>query len=225
MRWVVVLLAVACAGALYFRTQAHRTEEAAIAAPQRADLSRLPPELRGILGTTPDPAAILRSSGALPGLGAIKRLVGQGQTKTPEAGTTPFADVGTPRRLRLVRRDVRRDLGALNRLSKGDGASPAEAADTLAEVYSAPILTALGPGGRRAFAERVAGRTQVAQHINVLGFDGIFVSNRRALAQVVYRISVRAPSGRFIARSPQTWTVTLAREGGRWRFVHGFEAR
>jgi hypothetical protein len=223
MRWVVVLLAVACAGALYFRTQAHRTQEAAIAAPQRADLSRLPPELRGFLGTTPDPSAILRSSGALPGLGVIKRLVGQGD-KTQDAGTTPFADVGTPRQLRLVRHDVKRDIAALNHLSKGDGASPAEAADTLAEVYSAPILDALGPSGRRAFAARVAGRTEVAQHVKVLGFEGIFVSGRRALARVVYRISVRAPSGRFIARGPQTWTVTLSREGGRWRFVHGFEA-
>lgn len=224
MRWVVVLLAVACAGALYLRVHAERTQETAIAAPQRADLSRLPPELRGILGTTPDPAAILRSSGALPGLGVIKRLVGHAD-KPAEAGTTPFADIGTPRQLRLVRHDVRRDLAALNHLSKGDGASPAEAADTLDEVYSAPILDALGPSGRRAFAARVAGRTEIAQHVKVLGFEGIFVSGRRALARVVYQISVRAPSGRYVARGPQTWTVTLAREGGRWHFVHGFEAR
>jgi hypothetical protein len=57
----------------------------------------------------------------------------------------------------------------------------------------------------------------------VLDFDGVFVAGDRALAQVVYRLSIRAPSGRFEARSPATWTVTLAREGGRWRFVRGIE--
>jgi hypothetical protein len=58
----------------------------------------------------------------------------------------------------------------------------------------------------------------------VLDFDGVFVAGDRALAQVVYRLSIRGPSGRFIARAPATWTVTLARESGRWRFVRGIEA-
>ena len=131
------------------------------------------------------PAAILRSRGALPGLGVIS---GWSARTRPTAGgrPAPFADVGTPRQLRLLRRDVRRDLGALNRLSRGDGASPAEAAATLAEVYSAAILAALGPAGRRAFAERVAGRTSGSAH------QGARVRRRlrvepRALAQVVYR--------------------------------------
>ena len=57
----------------------------------------------------------------------------------------------------------------------------------------------------------------------MLDFEGVFVSGRRALAQVVYRLSTRAPSGRFVARAPATWTVTLAREDGRWRFVRGLE--
>ncbi len=57
----------------------------------------------------------------------------------------------------------------------------------------------------------------------MLDFEGVFVSGRRALAQVVYRLSTRAPSGRFVARAPQTWSVRLAREGGRWRFVQGIE--
>jgi hypothetical protein len=108
----------------------------------------------------------------------------------------------------------------LNRLSGGD--VPA-AERPLADVYSAPVLRTLGPTGRRKFAERVAGRTQVAQRIKVLAFQGIFVSGRRALAQVVYRLSMRAPSGRYIARAPQTWTVTLAHEGDHWRFVRGFD--
>ena len=75
----------------------------------------------------------------------------------------------------------------------------------------------------REFAERYAGRTEVAQKVKVLDFEGVFVSGRRALAQVVYRLSLRAPSGRFVARAPATWTVTLAHEGGRWRFVQGLE--
>ena len=93
----------------------------------------------------------------------------------------------------------------------------------MSEVYSAPVLAALGADGRRAFAARVAGRTQAAQRIKVLDFQGVFVSGSRALAQVVYRLSTRAPSGRFVARAPAIWTVTLAREGGRWRFVRGIE--
>ena len=57
----------------------------------------------------------------------------------------------------------------------------------------------------------------------MLDFDGVFVSGRRALAQVVYRLSMRGPSGHFVARAPATWTVTLAHEDGRWRFVRGLE--
>ena len=94
----------------------------------------------------------------------------------------------------------------------------------MSEVYSAPVLAALGADGRRAFAARVAGRTQAAQRIRVLDFQGVFVSGRRALAQVVYRLSTRAPSGRFVARPPAIWTVTLSREDGRWRFVRGIES-
>ena len=57
----------------------------------------------------------------------------------------------------------------------------------------------------------------------MLDFQGVFVSGRNALAQVVYRLSTRGPSGRFVARAPQIWTVTLALESGRWRFVRGIE--
>ena len=136
----------------------------------------------------------------------------------------PFADVGSRAELRAVRGDIRRDFAALNRLSSmRGGASPSQVSATLAEVYSAPVLAALGADGLRAFAERYAGRTQVAQKVKVLDFDGVFVSGRRALAQVVYRLSLRGPSGRYVARAPATWTVTLAHEDGRWRFVRGLE--
>ena len=128
------------------------------------------------------------------------------------------------RELRKVRSDIRRDFDALNRLSSiRGGASPAEVSATLAEVYSAPVLAALGADGLRAFAERYAGRTEVAQKVKVLDFEGVFVSGRRALAQVVYRLSMRGPSGHYVARAPATWTVTLAQEDGRWRFVRGLE--
>ena len=121
-----------------------------------------------------------------------------------------------------MRGDIRRDIRALNRLSDRDGSSIDEVERTLVGG-----LLRAGPGrrsapeGRRAFAARVAGRTQAAQRIKVLDFQGVFVSGRRALAQVVYRLSTRAPSGRFVARPPAIWTVTLSREDGRWRFVRG----
>ena len=121
-----------------------------------------------------------------------------------------------------MRSDIRRDLAALEPAHAAADVAAAER--TLAEVYSAPVLERLGAQGRRDFAEQLAGRTQVAQRIKVVDFEGVFVSGRRALAQVVYRLSTRSPSGRFVARSPQTWTVRLAHEGGRWRFVQGFES-
>jgi hypothetical protein len=62
-------------------------------------------------------------------------------------------------------------------------------------------VSAPGPDGRRALAARVAGTTQASQRIKVLDFDGIFVAGDHALAQVVYRLSIRGPSGRFIPRT------------------------
>jgi hypothetical protein len=59
--------------------------------------------------------------------------------------------------------------------------------------------------------------------VRVLGYDGLMVSGRRALAAVIYRASVRVPPGRFLVRAPHARTVTLAREHGRWRFVRGLE--
>jgi hypothetical protein len=195
------------------------------AAPVQAtvDTSRVPKEFRSLLAYRPDPAAILSSRGALPGLGVIRRLAGHGDEKPATDQTRPFGNVGSRSDVRQVQRHIRRDIEALNRLSEMDGVTPPQAARTLELVYSAATLRALGPGGRQAFAARVAGTTHASQKIKVLDFDGVFVAGDRALAQVVYRLSIRAPSGRFEARSPATWTVTLAREGGRWRFVRGIE--
>jgi hypothetical protein len=221
MARVVLVLAILGVGIVLFKQRVDNSSSGAAATPT-VNLAGVPPQFREILANSPEPAAILRQRGALPGLGAIRRLAGGRSAEPPPPA--PFADVGSRRELRKVRADVRRDIRTLNRLSARGGASTAEAERALAEVYSAPVLAALGADGRRAFAERLAGHTQIAQRIKVLDFEGVFVSGRRALAQVVYRLSIRAPSGRFVARSPETWTVTLVREGGRWRFVRGFEA-
>ncbi|MDA0163507.1 hypothetical protein OM076_24755 [Solirubrobacter ginsenosidimutans] len=186
----------------------------------------MPKEIRALVADRPDPVEMLRRRGALPGMGAIRKLADKlaGDGSAAQTQMAPFADVGSRRELREVRADIRRDFAALNRLSAVEGgASIADITKTLAEVYSAPVLNALGTDGVRDFASRYAGRTEVAQKVKILDFEGVFVSGARALAQVVYRLSLRAPSGRYVARAPATWTVTLAREDGRWRFVQGLE--
>jgi hypothetical protein len=218
MRWVVLVLLTVAVGAVYLRARDAGGDSAAYAtSPVRVE--GLPREARDIYGSVPSPVALLHSAEALPGLGALRA---QGDTP-PEARAFPFADIGTPRELRSVRRDIRRNLDAINALSDAGGGAPRAAARTLAEVYSAPVLASLGPGGRQAFAARLAGSARVVEHVRALGYEGVFVSGRRALAQVIYRVSVRVPSGRFLVREPRTWTVTLAREHGRWRFVRGFD--
>ena len=219
---LLVVIAILAAGVVVVKQRADDVGST-LAGGAAGQPAQIPPEFRPLLADAPDPAPILRERGALPGLGAIRRFAGGGSDDTSEPAVRPFADVGTRRELNKVRGDIRRDIAALNRLSAKGGADLASAERTLAEVYSAPVLARLGTDGRRAFAERLVGRTQAAQRIKVVDFDGVFVSGRRALAQVVYRLSTRAPSGRFVARAPQVWTVTLAHEGGRWRFVRGFE--
>ncbi len=219
---LVIAVAVIAACFVLLRERSDNLGAGASVAPPVSS-ANIPPEFRQLLAAQPDPAKLLRERGALPGLGAIRRLTG-GSAEPEAPASRPFADVGSRRELRAVRGDIRRDLAALNRLSANGGASPAEVEQTLAQVYSAPVLAALGADGRRAFAERFAGRTQAAQRIKVLDFQGVFVSGRNALAQVVYRLSTRGPSGRFVARAPQIWTVTLTLESGRWRFVRGIES-
>ena len=221
---VALVIGVLVLGFVFAKQRLNEAGAGAAPAPA-VNTSQVPKEFQALLAAKPDPAKVLRERGALPGLGSIHRLTSKwrGGDET-DAAMKPFADVGSRRELRVVRRDIRRDFAALNRLSAKGAATPAQVEKTLAEVYSAPVLAALGADGRRDFAERYAGETQAAQRVKVLDFEGIFVSGRRALAQVVYRLSTRAPSGNFVARSPQTWTVTLARESGRWRFVQGLES-
>jgi hypothetical protein len=220
-RFVLGVAAIAVCFVL-FRGVLTRSDGTALPSAQ-VDTTGVPQEFRSLLAYHPDPGAILSSRGALPGLGVIRELVGHhdGGDDAPPA-PAPFGDVGTRGQIRQVERHIRRDLDALDALD--DGATTAEAEQTLSLVYSAATLKALGPSGVRAFAGRVAGATRASQRIRVLDYDGVFVAGDRALAQVVYRLSVRAPSGRFIAHTPSTWTVTLAKEDGRWRFVHGIES-
>jgi hypothetical protein len=217
---IVAVVAVLAIGFVALKKAMPSASQGATPAPQ-VNVSGVPAEFRAILADRPDPAQILRSRGALPGLGVISRLVRGGSGADAPAQPAPFADVGSAAQLRSVRADLRRDIAVLNRLSGGDVAAAERA---LAEVYSAPVLRDLGAEGRREFAARVAGRTEAARRIRVLDFQGIFVSGRRALAQIVYRMSLRGPSGRFIARSPQTSTVRLVLEGDHWRFVRGVES-
>ena len=223
---LVVLIAVVAAGFVIVKRNTGEAGAGATPAAPVVDTAGVPKEFQSLLAARPDPAQILRQRGALPGLGSIRSIAGRigGDETRPSTPVRPFADVGTQREVREVCDDIRRDFAALNRLSSvPGGASTERVAQTLAEVYSAPVLATLGTDGLRQFAERYAGRTEVSQKVKVLDFDGVFVSGRRALAQVVYRLSTRGPSGRFVARAPATWTVTLAQEDGRWRFVRGLE--
>ncbi len=220
---MVLVIAVLGVAFVILRDRVTGSGGGTASAPATVDTSRVPQEFRSLLAYRPDPAAILASRGALPGLGVIRRLAGHGSSDPAPEQSRPFGNIGSRRQVREVQRHIRRDIASLNRLSEMESATPAQAQDTLSLVYSSTTLAALGAEGRREFAARVAGTTRASQKIKVLDFDGVFVAGDRALAQVVYRLSVRAPSGRFVDRSPATWTVTLAREDGRWRFVRGIE--
>ncbi len=217
----VMLLVASIAVGLVLLGHRFADDDGGSPAPPQVSTSSVPKEFRPLFAHGTDAASLLASRGALPGLGAIRRLAGGSDDAAP--AIRPFADVGSRREVLGVRRDIRRDVAALNRLSDRERVSRADAARTLAEIYSAPVLAALGPEGRSAFAARLAGATDASQKIRVVDFGGIFVAGDRALAQVIYRLSIREPSGRYVARAPETWTVTLAREDGHWRFVRGFE--
>ncbi len=218
---LMLVVAVVAAGVVVLIGRLDDANRGAVATPP-VSAAQVPAQFRSILASQPDAMSVLSQRGALPGLGVIRRLAGRA-TGEMRSQPAPFADVGSREEVRAVRNDIRRDIRALNRLSDKDGSSIVEVEHTLSEVYSERVLGSLGEQGRRDFASRVAGRTQAAQRIRVLDFQGVFVSGDRALAQVVYRLSTRAPSGRFVARAPAIWTVTLAREQGRWRFVRGIE--
>src|SRR4051794_9763607 len=184
---LAVLLAVLAVGFVVLRERSAESGAGAASAPQ-VNPAKLPQEFRGLLAARPDPAQVLRQRGALPGLGAIRKFTAKFESDDQTPAMRPFADVGSARELRKVRGDIRRDFTALNRLSSKGGASAEQVQAMLTQVYSAPVLASLGGDGRRDFAELYAGRTRVAQKIKVLDFEGVFVSGRRALAQIVYQL-------------------------------------
>ena len=196
---LVLVIAVLAVG--FVLVKRRRTRPAAGAAPRAALRRQHRRDAEGVPVAARRTARTRRRSsrqrGALPGLGVDPPDRGQLDRggEAAAAPTRPFADVGSrARAARGPRRHPAR-LRARSTASPRPAAAPRppRSPRTLAEVYSAPVLAALGADGRRAFAERYAGRTQVAQKVKVLDFDGVFVSGRRALAQVVYRLSMRAP--------------------------------
>ena len=223
VRLMLVVAAIA-AGVVFAKGRLDDADGGAAATPPVSS-AQVPAQFRTILASQPDPMTILRQRGALPGLGAITPARGGRATGEAPTAPAPFADVGSRAELREVRGDIRRDIRALNRLSDKDGSSIVEVERTLV----GGLLGAGAGGARRARGGARSRRASPAARrppsgSSVLDFQGVFVSGRRALAQVVYRLSTRAPSGRFVARPPAIWTVTLAREDGRWRFVRGIES-
>src|SRR4051794_7920229 len=174
---VRMVLAFAVLGVAFVILRERVVSDGGGAAPVQSavDTSRVPKEFRSLLAYRPDPAAILASRGALPGLGVIRRLAGHDADRPATDEVRPFGNVGSRRDVREVQRHIRRDIEALNRLSEMDDVTPAEAERTLELVYSAATLDSLGPDGRQAFAARVAGATHASQKIKLLEFDGVFV--------------------------------------------------
>ena len=149
---LVIVIAVLAAGVVVVKQRSDAVGVAAPAAPPVSS-SKVPEEFRRLLADAPDPASILREQGALPGLGAIRRLAGGDSTAERRAA------VAAVRRRRLAARAAARSAAtsaATSRRSTGSarkgGVSLAAAERTLAEVYSAPVLERLGAEGRRDFA-------------------------------------------------------------------------
>src|SRR5262245_51863628 len=94
VRLIVVVAAMAL-GAVLLKGRLDDARERAAAAPQ-VSTAGVPSEFAEILASRPDPVAILRHRGALPGLGAISRLTGRAAEEAPEP-PAPFADVGSRR--------------------------------------------------------------------------------------------------------------------------------
>ena len=134
----------------------------------------------------------------------------------------PFADVGSRAELREVRGDIRRDFAALNRLLDPGGASTAEVQGRSPRSTPPRSSPPSAPTAGAHFAERYAGRTEG-------GPEGQGPRLRRRLRLRPPRprpgrlppLHPRPPPGRSSPAPPATWTVTLAREDGRWRFVRG----
>ena len=154
------------------------------------DSSRVPAEFRTMLANRPDPAALLASRGALPGLGAISRLAGHGAERPARDRRRRSPTSGQPRR--GARRSAPTSAAtsrALNRLSDEGRRDDARRAHAV-ELYSAPMLARSAPAaGARSRRASPAGR-RPPQRIKVLDFRRRLRLRAPALAQVVYRLSI-----------------------------------
>ena len=81
---LVIVIAVLGIAVVVVKQRSDAVGVSAPAAP-RVNSAQAPEEFRRILADAPDPARILRERGALPGLGAIRRLAGElGAPMTPQ---------------------------------------------------------------------------------------------------------------------------------------------
>ena len=97
----MLVVAAIAAGVVFLKGRADDGDGGAAATPPVSS-AQVPPQFRTILASQPDPITILRQRGALPGLGAIRRLAGGATGEAPTA-PAPFADVGSRAELREVR--------------------------------------------------------------------------------------------------------------------------
>jgi hypothetical protein len=200
--------------------------EARIGPPPVPPGTNVPEQFRELLATNINPGEVIAARGGLPGFSTVRRLVTRDDGGAANSGPRPFADLGPARQVRAVKADVKRNLAALNGVTRRYQPAPAAVVRMLATVYSAAMLERLGEDGRRELAAGVAGAAAArGQVVRVVQFDGVFVSDRRALAQVMYRRFVRQPSGAYLAGSTGSWQVLLSFDRGRWRFERGLEAR
>ena len=82
---LVIVIAVLATGLVVFKQRSDEVGASPAAAPPVSS-SKVPEEFRRLLADAPDPARILREKGALPGLGAIRRLAGGGSSTDAGAG-------------------------------------------------------------------------------------------------------------------------------------------
>lgn len=185
----------------------------------------VPREYRGLLSSlqaATGPGGLRQRAGLLPG------VFGTGSRSSEEEaqGPRPFADVGPPRQVARVKRDVRAGLRRVSAVTARSSPDPARAADAIARVYSRRVLAATAAEERTALARRLAGvGARAPQRVRVAAFHGVFVTGSRAVAVLDYARSLRdaAGGGRWRDLPLERWEVALRREGARWRFERGLE--
>src|SRR4051794_2166844 len=91
---VRMVLAFAVLGVAFVILRERVVSDGGGAAPVQpaVDTSRVPKEFRSLLAYPPDPAAILASRGALPGLGVIRRLARPGHAGAAAQQGPPVPD-------------------------------------------------------------------------------------------------------------------------------------